>query len=81
MGAAIYIYNEGGDFIDGFKNGYNSTRKYKKMRDLTNSEMKFINGGDKFTKDLGDSIGRFFGKITNSIEDFAISLGEYRGNY
>lgn len=28
MGAAIYIYNEGGDFIDGFKNGYNSTRKY-----------------------------------------------------
>lgn len=51
------------------------------MRDLTNSEMKFINGGDKFTKDLGDSIGRIFGEITNAIEDFAISLGKYRGNY
>ena len=51
------------------------------MRDLTNSEMIFINGGDKFTKDLGDSIGRIFGEITNAIEDFAISLGEYRGNY
>ena len=25
-GAVIYLYNEGGDFIKGFKEGYNSTR-------------------------------------------------------
>ena len=81
-GAVIYLYNEGGDFIKGFKEGYNSTRyKQIQMKELTTLEMKSINGGDKFLKDLGTAVGKAWGSFVKAVEDFAISLGEYRGNY
>ncbi|MFI3297510.1 MAG: hypothetical protein R3Y59_07775 [bacterium] len=35
MGAIIYLYNEGDDLVDGFKEGYEGTRN-KKTEEATN---------------------------------------------
>ncbi|MFI3297511.1 MAG: hypothetical protein R3Y59_07780 [bacterium] len=53
------------------------------LEDLTSKEMKMINGGDKFLKDLGNGLGQICGYIVNAAEvvgdaivEGCVSLGE-----